>query len=168
MEELLAKARDWLAALSARERNLVYAAAALLVVAVLYLVLVLPFQTSGKRMTARVEKKSADLAWIRQNASQAMAAAGVAQARGGGESLVVLVDRTAREAGLSGSLRDQSPNGDSSLRLRLEAASFDTLRTWLASLQQQYGVSIESAQIDAAAPGLVNASLNLTQAGAKG
>jgi general secretion pathway protein M len=96
-----------------------------------------------------------------------MAAAGAARSSGG-ESLVVLVDRTAREAGLGTSLRDQSPDGNSGLRLRIEGASFDTLVTWLASLQQQHGVSIEAANIDAAAPGLVNATLSLKQAGAAG
>jgi general secretion pathway protein M len=159
--------RDWLDTLSARERNLVYVAGGLLALAVVYLVLVMPFQVSGKKMAARVEKKSADLAWMQASAPQAMTAAGIAQSAGG-ESLVVLVARTAREAGLGDAVRDQSPDGNAGLRLRLEAASFDTLMTWLASLQQQYGVTIESATIDAAAPGLVNATLSLKQAGAAG
>lgn len=159
--------RDWLDTLSARERNLVYVAGGLLAIAVIYLVLVMPFQVSGKKMAARVEQKSADLAWLQASAPQAMAAAGIAQSAGG-ESLVVLVARTAREAGLGDALRDQSPDGKAGLRLRIEAASFDTLMTWLASLQQQYGVTIESATIDAAAPGLVNATLSLKQAGAAG
>jgi general secretion pathway protein M len=159
--------RDWLDNLSARERNLVYVAGGLLSLALIYLVLVMPFQVSGKKMAARVQQKSADLAWMQASAPQAMAAAGIAQAAGG-ESLVVLVARTARDAGLGESLRDQSPDGNAGLRLRIEAASFDTLVTWLASLQQQYGVTIESATIDAAAPGLVNATLSLKQAGAAG
>jgi general secretion pathway protein M len=157
--------REWFDNLSERERNLVYAAGALVGIALVYLVLVLPFQTAGKRMASRVQQKSADLAWMQASAPQAMAAAGVAQA-GGGESLVVLVDRTAREAGLGASLRDQSPDGNNGLRLQIEGASFDTLVTWLASLQQQHGVSIESATIGAAAPGFVNAMLSLKHAGA--
>jgi general secretion pathway protein M len=159
--------RDWLDTLSARERNLVYVAGGLLGVAAVYLVLVMPFQVTGKKMAARVEQKSADLAWMQASAPQAMAAAGIAQSAGG-ESLVVLVARTAREAGLGDALRDQSPDGNAGLRLRIEAASFDTLMTWLASLQQRYGVTIDSATIDAAAPGLVNATLSLKQAGATG
>lgn len=159
--------RDWLDNLSARERNLVYGAGGLLAVALLYLVVVMPFQVSGKKMTARVQQKSADLAWMQASAPQAMAAAGAAR-QSGGESLVVLVARTAREAGLGEALRDQSPDGDAGLRLRIEAASFDMLVTWLGSLQQQYGVTIESANIDAAAPGLVNATLSLKQGGAAG
>ena len=157
--------REWFDNLSERERNLVYAAGALVGVALVYLVLVLPLQTSGKRMASRVQQKTADLAWMQASAPQAMAAAGVAKA-GGGESLVVLVDRTAREAGLGAALRDQSPDGNNGLRLQIEGAPFDTLVTWLASLQQQHGVSIESATIGAAAPGLVNAMLSLKHAGA--
>src|SRR5512137_2119002 len=156
--------REWFDNLSERERNLVYGAGALVGVALVYLVLVLPFQASGKRMAARVQQKTADLAWMQASAPQAMAAAGVAQA--GGESLVVLVDRTAREAGLGASLRDQSPDGNDGLLLRIEGASFDTLITWLANLQQQYGVRIESATIGAASSGFVNATLSLKHAGA--
>jgi type II secretory pathway component PulM len=160
-------ARDWLANLSARERNFVYAAAALAVLALLYLLLVLPFTAATSRMASRVEQKSVDLAWMRAQAPHAMAAAGMTQSRSD-ESLVVVVDRTARESGLGTTLRDQSPSGNAGLRLRMESAPFDTLVTWLLNLQQQYGVGIESATIDAAGPGLVNATLSLTQAGAAG
>ena len=159
--------RDWLGNLSTRERNLVYGAAVLAALALLYLLIVLPFTTTTSRMAARVEQKSTDLAWMRAQAPQALAAAGVAQSSSG-ESLVVIVDRTARQAGLGATLRDQSPSGNAGLRLRMEAASFDTLVTWLAVLQQQHGVGIEAATIDAAGPGLVNATLSLTHAGATG
>jgi general secretion pathway protein M len=160
--------RDWFGDLNPRERNLVYAAGGLLALALIYLLLVLPFTTTSRKLESRVEKKGADLAWMRQVAPQAMAAAGMSQARGNGESLVVVVDRTAREAGLGTTLRDQSPNGNAGVRLRIEGASFDTLVTWLVILQQQHGVSIETATIDAAGPGLVNATLSLAQAGAAG
>jgi general secretion pathway protein M len=168
MSAMVERLRQWLAGLSDRERNLVYAAGALAAVALLYLVLVLPFQTSGARMRARVEKKTGDLSWMQAQAPLVMAAAAAPAPGASGESLVVLVDRTAREAGLGAALRDQSPNGNAGLRLRIEAASFDTLVTWLANLQQQYGVSIDAATIDAAAPGMVNATLTLTQAAARG
>jgi len=161
--------RDWLAGLAPRERNLVYAAGGLAIIALLYFVLVLPITTMAAKRAARVEQKTADLAWMRQVAPQVAAAAAAGAAAGSGESLVVLVDRTGREAGLGGALRDQSPSGDQGLRLRLEAASFDVLVVWLASLQQQHGVKVEAATIDATAtPGLVNASLTLTHGATAG
>jgi general secretion pathway protein M len=154
--------RRWLGGLAPRERNLVYLAGALLLVALVYLLVVLPVTSAAARRAARIEQKTADLAWMREVAPQVMAAAATGGGAASGESLVVLVDRTGREAGLGNTIRDQSPSGEHGLRLRLESASFDVLVTWLASLQQQHGVRVDAATIDAAgAPGLVNASLTL-------
>ena len=161
--------RQWLDGLAPRERNLVYAAAGLLAVALVYLIVVLPVTTAAKHRAARIEQKSADLAWMRQVAPQVAAANAAGDTAAGGESLVVLIDRTGREAGLGTAIRDQSPSGEHALRLRLEAAQFDVLVVWLTNLQQQYGVRVEAATIDAAgAPGLVNASLTLSNGPAPG
>ena len=154
--------RGWLANLSERERRLVYAAAALAGVLLLYLVLVLPLQHASRRSAGRLEKKTADLAYLHAAAPR-LASVNVGGVADSGESIAVLVDRTAREAGLGGALRDQSPTGQG-VRLRFEGASFDAMVAWLGALQAQHGVAIESAMIGAAAaPGLVNASLTLTR-----
>jgi general secretion pathway protein M len=159
--------RSWLGGLSPRERNLVYLAAVLTALALVYFALVLPITSAAAKRAARVEQKTADVAWMRQVAPQVMAAAGPGGAVGSEESLVVLVDRTGRQAGLGSAIRDQSPSGEHGLRLRLEAAPFDVLITWLAVLQQQHGVSVDAATIDAGtAPGLVNASLTLVHGAA--
>lgn len=161
--------REWLDGLAPRERNLVYVAAGLVAIALLYFSVVMPLQTGNARRAARVEQKGVDLAWMREVAPRVAAAHAAGGGAGGNESLVVLVDRTGREAGLGAALRDQSPNGEHGLRLRIEAASFDLLVAWLGSLQQQYGVTVEAATIDASgAPGLVNASLTLTHGAAPG
>jgi type II secretory pathway component PulM len=161
--------RQWLGGLSARERNLVYLAAVLLSAVIVYFALVLPVTSAAANRAARVEQKTADLAWMRQVAPQVIAAAATGGGAAGSESLVVLVDRTGRDAGLGTAIRDQSPSGEHGLRLRLEAASFDVLIAWLASLQQQHGVSVDAATIDAgSAPGLVNASLTLVHGAAPG
>ncbi len=171
LDALLARVRAWLAGLSQRERTLVLAAGAVAAVGVLYVALVLPLTTMASRREARVERKAADLAWMRQVAPAVTAAAqsGGAVDVPTGESLVVLIDRTAREAGLGGALRDQSPNGENGLRLRLESAAFDTLVEWLGRLQQRHGIHIEAANFDATGnPGLVNASLTLAHPAAAG
>lgn len=152
--------------LAPRERRLVYLAGGFVAAAAIYFIIVMPLQAYSSRAASRVAQKTADLAWMQQVAPQVMAA-GATVGSGSGESLVVLVDRTAREAGLGASVRDQSPNGDNGLRLRLEGAQFDVMIAWLVSLQQQHGVTVDSANIDAAtAPGLVNASLTLAHGAA--
>lgn len=161
--------RQWLGGLAPRERNLVYLAAAVLGVALVYFAIVLPVTSAAANRAARVEQKTADLAWMRQVAPQVMAAAAAGGSTSSNESLVVLVDRTGREAGLGNAIRDQSPSGEHGLRLRLESASFDDMVTWLVILQQQHGVRVDAATIDAAgAPGLVNASLTLAHGAAPG
>jgi general secretion pathway protein M len=161
--------RQWLGGLAPRERNLVYLAAAVLGVALVYFAVVLPVTSAAANRAARVEQKTADLAWMRQVAPQVMAAAAAGGSASSNESLVVLVDRTGREAGLGNAIRDQSPSGEHGLRLRLESASFDDMVTWLVILQQQHGVRVDAATIDAAgAPGLVNASLTLAHGAAAG
>ena len=76
-----------------------------------------------------------------------------------GESLLVIVDRSARESGLAGALSGSEPGGAGSLSVRLEKAPFDALMAWLARLAQQNGVVVDSATIEkAGAPGLVNAA----------
>ncbi len=158
--------RQWLANLAPRERNFVYGAAAVAGVALLYAGVALPIGHVRAKQAARVERKTADLAWMQQAAPRvsAMAATGGA---GSKESLVVLVDRTGRQSGLGSTIRDQSPNGQNGLRLRLEGAPFDAMITWLASLQLRFGINVSDASIDAGpALGLVNASITLTHGAA--
>jgi type II secretory pathway component PulM len=54
------------------------------------------------------------------------------------ESLVVLIDRSARECGLGAALTGQTPNGENGIRVRLEQAEFDKLVVCLGSLQQSH------------------------------
>jgi type II secretory pathway component PulM len=48
--------------------------------------------------------------------------------------------------------------------VQLEGAPFDTVVTWLANLDQRYGLAIESITVDRTVkPGLVNASITFSQ-----
>ncbi len=130
-------------------------AAVLLVFAV-----ILPLDHSVSHLRSQVARKQADLVWMRSAAPQ-IAAAGPLRSHSG-ESLIVIVDQSAHESGLGGSLAGSQPSGRGNLRVELQKAPFDTLVGWLARLSQQNGVQIESATIDSAGPaGTVNASLVL-------
>jgi general secretion pathway protein M len=155
---------DWLQSLEQRERILVSIAGALFAIALVYFAILAPFNKAVAARATRVERKQQDLAWMR-SAAPSLRALALSQPASG-ESLVVLIDRSARQSGLANALTSQTPNGEHGMRVRLEAANFDTLVTWLASLQQQYGVSVESASIDRTdKSGMVNASLVLTRGG---
>ena len=122
--------------------------------------IVLPLDRSVARAHERVGRKQADLAWIRDVTPQLAGASVVQPATQ--ESLVVVVDRSAREAGLGTALTSSEPSGAGGLSVRLEKAPFDILVGWLARLADQNGVRVESATIDSSGPpGLVNAAVIL-------
>jgi general secretion pathway protein M len=125
------------------------------------LAVIVPLDRSVSHLRDQVTQKQADLVWMR-NAAPEIAAAGPMRRSGSGESLIVIIDQSARESGLGSALTGSQPSGRGGLSVQLEKASFDALVGWLARLSQQNGVQIESANIDSAGePGLVNASLVL-------
>jgi len=151
--------REWYAGLAERERLFVNIGAVAAVVLIL-LGVVLPLNRSIAQARQRVTNKQADLAFIQQAAPQ-IAAAGPVGATSG-ESLVVLIDSSARESGLGKSLSSSQPTGDGGLRIRLDKAPFDGIAAWLSRLSQQHGVRVESAEIESAGEaGMVNAGLVL-------
>jgi general secretion pathway protein M len=78
------------------------------------------------------------------------------------DSLVVLVDKTHRNHGLAGTLSRNQPEGPDRIRLTFQEAPFDSLVGWLGTLQEQYGVGVESASFSAGHdPGVVSATLVL-------
>ena len=158
--------KQWFAGLQPRERVIIVAGGVLVLLAAIYILALAPFYKAIDARAERVAKKEADLAWMRSVAGelQVLNASNPGSAAASGESLVVLIDRAARECGLASALTGQTPNGESGIRVRLEAAEFDKLMVCLGTLQQVHAVTIESATIDRAAqPGLVNASLVLTR-----
>jgi general secretion pathway protein M len=109
---------------------------------------------------ARLAAKRGDLVWLRAQAP-ALAArpAGVPRTE---ESLVVLIDRVARESGIAAALGSSQQSGANGYRVRLEKASFDGMVSFLSQLTQRHGVVVESASVDATeATGIVNATLVL-------
>ncbi|HYL00042.1 MAG TPA: type II secretion system protein M [Steroidobacteraceae bacterium] len=150
---------QWFGALSAREQRIVQIGALLAPVLFVFGVL-LPLDRSVAQAHERLLKKRNDLAWMQGVAPEL--AASPQPPSTSGESLLVIVDRSARESGLAGSLAGSEPAGPGALSLRLQKAPFDTLIAWLARLAQQNGIRVDSASVDSAgAPGLVNAAVVL-------
>jgi general secretion pathway protein M len=148
-----------LRSLSARDRRILLVGG--IIAAILFvLAVILPLDRSVAHLHAQVARKQADLVWMRTAAPE-IAAAGPVRSTAG-ESLIVVVDQSAHEAGLGGALAGSQPSGRGDLSVHLEKAPFDALVAWLARLSQQNGVQIESATIDSTGqPGTVNASLVL-------
>ncbi len=158
MNELIAGLRRRYAGLQPREQRMVGMGALAVGLLVLVGAVLLPLQTAVSTAQKRAESKRADLAWMRVNAPEIQAARGTV-IMDSTEPPVVVVDRVGRETGLGNALRGTQPSGNG-VRVQLEAAPFDALVTWIASLDQRYGLAVESITIDRAdKPGVVNANI---------
>jgi type II secretory pathway component PulM len=157
---MIEQLQRYLERLSERERRIVVLGAAIALL-LLVLAVVMPLQRKLVATDQRVAHKQDDLAWLRSMAPQ-LAGLQANQPRALRESLVVVVDRTARQSGLERALVGSQPSGDGGLNVRLEQTSFDGLISWLSQLHELYGIRVDAADFDAAgAPGTVNASLVL-------
>jgi type II secretory pathway component PulM len=146
--------------MSPREQRLVKIGSIALVAILIFGVL-LPLDSSVAKARARISKKQADLVWMR---GVAPVLASTIPHQNNGESLIVIVDRSARESGLGTSLAGSDPSGPGRIQVRLEKAPFDAMIGWLSRLSQQNGIGVDGATIDGAGtPGIVNAAIVLRQ-----
>jgi len=160
--------RIWYRGLAARDQRVLrvggIAAAAIIVATLLF-----ALQRSVWAARAEVEQKRADVEWMQQ-AGPALAAAGpgpgvieqIPQGR-----LLVLIDDTARESGLSKALVGSPLAPGGGIQVQMEGADFNVLTAWVSRLINQHGLAIEKASLTASAtPGTVNASILLRSPGA--
>jgi general secretion pathway protein M len=158
----LNKLRAWYGGLQQREQRVVAIGSVAVAILILVFGILMPLHSAVSNSVAQNATKREDLAWMQMNAAEVRSAGNQVTADTG-EAPVVLVDRVGREAGLAGALRGTQPNGNG-VRVQLEAAPFDVLVNWLATLDERYGLAIESITLDRVArPGVVNASITFTQ-----
>jgi general secretion pathway protein M len=158
--------QDWLNGLATREKLLVGTAAVVAALAIIVIGVVRPLSASRASLAEQISEKRAVLADIERVAARfgPNASARLGRASPSGESLVVLIDRTARSSGLGAYLRRNEPDGNASIRLRFENVSFDELASWLVELKVTQGIAVTAASTDPAQDaGRVNATLQLSR-----
>ena len=156
--------RAWFDSLEARERMMVAAGGALLVLFLLYVLVWSPIHSGYDALRNNVEEQRATAVWMQESA-QSLASlkrnSGKAAQGLGGKSLLSVADSTARAGGLGSALKRVEPEGSDSVRVWLDGAPFDVLVKWLGTLST-LGVSTESATLERGeATGRVNARLTL-------
>lgn len=158
--------KAWWDNLSQRERWLLGGGVVALLVFLFYLQVWEPFQTSNRLLRQSVAEQRADLAWMRQAALEVkrLNAAGDSGGRavGGGQSLLTVVDQTARAAGLSAALKRINPQGGDKLNAQLEQVEFDAFINWVGALEREHRITIVNMAVDRTdTAGLVNARVIL-------
>jgi general secretion pathway protein M len=157
--------KAWLENLDPRERMMVMAGGALLVLFLLYIMVWSPIHTGYSSMKDTVEEQRATALWMQKSAQtlKGLKRGGGNKAQGlGGRSLLSVADSTARAGGLGPALKRVEPEGSDSVRVWLDGAPFDMLVKWLGTLSTFHGVNAETVTMERSdVNGRVNARLTL-------
>jgi general secretion pathway protein M len=160
--------REWLAGLAPRERIIVYAAAALLAVILVYTIVVQPLYSKYDSLVSSVAQQRETLQWMQQNALTVSQLKGAKPAAEGlaGRSLLSVTDAAARSAKLASALKRIEPEGSDAVRVWLDDAAFDDVVGWLEVMSNRYGADVDTITLERAqAAGRVNVRLTLRAPG---
>jgi general secretion pathway protein M len=158
--------KAWFEGLAPRERLLVLAGSAALLLLLIYVLAWLPLRSAYHAMQEKVADQRETAVWMQESAQQLARLKGV---RGpatqglGGQSLLALADSSARADGLGDVLKRVEPDGSNSVKVWMDGASFDVLLRWLGNLNTRYGINIDTVTMEsgANAAGRVNVRLTL-------
>jgi len=139
--------RDWFNGLQPRERLILGSGAVAAGLIIVWGLIWLPVRSGSLELRDTVAEKQRLLTDL-QRAELVQPG----DATGGGpirtQSLMVLIDRTARSSGLAFTrTRQDGPDG---MSVSFERTSFDGILSWLIALERDHGISVESASFNMA------------------
>lgn len=161
--------KAWFEGLASREQHLLIISVAVLLILFLYVGAWEPLQQRVETLHSSNADQQALLGWMRNTAQEIQQRRGAGNDRSrvaSGQSLLSLVDKTARSGGLGEALKRVQPDGQQRVGVWLEGASFDDLMRWLSSLGKTHGIGVVTSVFEAKeATGRVDARLVFEAAG---
>ncbi|MBT8419567.1 MAG: type II secretion system protein M [Gammaproteobacteria bacterium] len=151
-------------AIKPRDRIALAIGGVVIVFSFLWFVVAEPLQNKAEHLVGRISKQDADLRWMQRSAEEIhrlRKSAAVNQGTSRSESLLTVVDRSAKKVGLIQTIKRIEPAGEEGVRVWIEAAVFDNLLLWLGDLRVSgvHGISITVERQKT--PGRVNAKVTL-------
>ena len=156
--------KDWFMGLELRERKLVAGGAVVLVLLMFYLLVWEPAAVAYHDLKETVADQQETLDWMKRASRKVKALQGSAQGGVqslGGRSLLAVVDKSARSAGLGPAIKRVEPDGSKGVKIWLEGAAFDPMVLWLGKLSRSYGIDASVVTIEPQGAGRVNVRLTL-------
>ena len=144
--------KDWLNSLEQNERRMVIAGSVLLMMMLVYIMAWEPLVNKVGALRASTAEQQTLLSWMKQAAQEVKQLRGLTGQRNrpaSSQSLLSLVDSTAKAGKLGKSLKRVQPDGDQKVRVWLEEANFDDVIRWLTALETRQGVRIVSTVFQA-------------------
>lgn len=158
---------DWFRSLQKREQYILLAGAAFVVFAIAYTLVWEPLADGASNYRSDIERQRSLLAeYARVRATRpAAAAATPRRPAASNQSLTLVVANTLGAKGLSNAYKSSADAGNDSLRVALEDASFDSVIEWLADLESQHGIEVQSGSFsERRESGRIDSSLVLSRA----
>jgi general secretion pathway protein M len=153
-------AMRWYQGRDAQERPIIAGLAALILLALLWLLIWNPLAQWQETSQNRYVNAQTTWDWIQANESKARQLASSKAGSGQQRSLLPIITRVANSHSLT--LNRLQPESDGGVSVVIQAQSFNAMLQWLDELQRQHNVSIQRVSLDAEGnPGLVNAQLRL-------
>jgi len=158
--------KAWFMQLAAREQRMVIAGAVLLTIFLLYLLAWEPLIQHRQELRKTVKEQQALVEWMQQASREAeqlrAVNSGAASKLPAGQSLLAVVDQSAKSSGLGAAMKRVEPEGQDIARVWFEQAKFDELMQWLEGMQLNFGIGVVSIVLERQdQPGLINARVTL-------
>ena len=164
---MLQTARTFWTQINSRERLVIVGGALMLMIVIVYFYLWQPLSQERLRLRASLPQLKLSAAQMRANVGEVMQLkANLNQAPLSAQSLRTMLEQSAAAYKLRDNLSQIDADGDNRIRLRLASVPFDDWIQWLAQLQTQYRMRLESCRVEGLAqPGIVKIQAVLAGAG---
>jgi general secretion pathway protein M len=152
--------------LSLREKRLVILASVIVVITLVYFMIWQPLQDGIQTSRVRIKAQHDTLMQMREQAAEARQLLAAQRQAGAStrssSSLLVIIERTAQQKNLKSQLQKMQPEGQDSVRVWVENASFDQLIDWLALLENRNTIYVSEIIIERQKePGRINSRILL-------
>lgn len=160
MSHYLDQFNAWWRSLESRERQTLAAGTLIATLILIYLLIVEPMMLYRENLQQRVDAQRRNISWMLAAAEIIAVQPNRAPAPGGNASLLGVIDQTARTAQLGSALKRAQQDQDGGVRVRMEAAAFDSLVIWLDTLDRNHAISpVDMTIEDRAETGLIDANI---------
>ncbi len=144
--------KEWWETLQARERFIVFVAAVLVALFIIYLAIWTPISSSRDNKQMRVEAKRDTVVWMSQKKQEVehlkRINPNMFNSATDGRSLLAIVDTGAKQMGIRPAITRIEPKGEDSVQLYVEDIAFDYLIVLLGELERRNNVEVADASFN--------------------
>ena len=154
--------KDWYLRQTPRDRLIVVAVGALVIVGMLYALVWYPLQTRLTDTRQAIERKTETLEYLQRGAARLAASGGGGETRQSDKAPYLLIDEIIRKAGVAQPQRVE-PSGADGARVQFSEVAFDRLVMVIAELEL-YGLEVSDLTVSRREAGTVSARFTMERA----